>query len=57
MNKVLITGATGHLGTATIDFLLAKHKTDNIIALARNEDKAASLKSKGIDVKIWKHDD
>ncbi|MFN8333932.1 MAG: SDR family oxidoreductase [Cyclobacteriaceae bacterium] len=57
MNKVLITGATGQLGTATIDFLLAKYKTDNIIALARNADKAASLKSKGIEVKIGDYDD
>jgi NAD(P)H dehydrogenase (quinone) len=57
MNKVLITGATGQLGTATIDFLLAKYKTDNIIALARNEEKAASLKSKGIEVKIGDYDD
>jgi NAD(P)H dehydrogenase (quinone) len=57
MNKVLITGATGQLGTATIDFLLANHKTDNIIALARNEEKAASLKSKGIEVKIGDYDD
>lgn len=57
MNKVLITGATGHLGTATIDFLLAKNKKDNIVALARNEDKAASLIAKGVEVRIGNYDD
>ncbi|MFC0264195.1 SDR family oxidoreductase [Fontibacter flavus] len=57
MKKVLITGATGHLGAATIDFLLAKNKKDNIIALARNEEKAALLKSKGVEVRLGDYDD
>lgn len=57
MKKVLITGATGQLGTATIDFLLTKNEKDNIIALARNEEKAVLLKAKGVNVKIGDYDD
>lgn len=50
---ILITGATGHLGKATIDHLLQKGVLpENISALARNAEKAADLISKGINVKI-----
>lgn len=49
---ILITGATGHLGKATIEFLLKKIPADKIAALARDENKAAALKAKGIDVRI-----
>jgi NAD(P)H dehydrogenase (quinone) len=55
---ILITGATGHLGKATIDFLLKKGiSPNNIAALARSEDKAAELKAKGIQVKMGNYDD
>ena len=58
MNKVLITGATGQLGKSTINFLLEKGVAANqISALARDEAKAAELKSKGVDVKIGNYDD
>jgi NAD(P)H dehydrogenase (quinone) len=49
---ILITGSTGHLGKATIDFLLKKIPADKIAALARDEKKAADLKAKGLDVRI-----
>lgn len=46
---ILVTGATGHLGKAVINFLLQKGtKADKIIALVRDEAKAADLKEKGI---------
>ena len=46
---ILVTGATGHLGKAVINFLLQKGiKADNIIALVRDEAKAVDLKEKGI---------
>lgn len=53
MSKIFITGATGHFGKATIDFLLQKGIAANqISALARSEEKAADLKAKGINTKI-----
>lgn len=58
MSKILITGATGQLGKSTINFLLQKGIAANqISALARDQAKAAELKSKGIDVKIGNYDD
>ena len=54
---ILITGATGQLGKATIDFLLKKIPADKIAALARNENKATDLKAKGIDIRIGDYSD
>lgn len=46
---ILITGATGHLGKATIDSLLDKGISPNMIsALVRDEAKAQSLQERGI---------
>ena len=45
---ILITAATGHLGNATIDFLLKKTPASQIAALVRDEQKAAGLSAKGI---------
>jgi NAD(P)H dehydrogenase (quinone) len=48
---ILITGATGHFGKLTIDFLLKKGvKASEIAALVRDEAKAAGLKEKGIKI-------
>lgn len=55
--KILITGATGNFGKATIDFLLKKGVTANSIsALVRDETKATDLKAKGINIKIGEYD-
>ncbi len=54
---ILITGATGQLGKATIDFLLKKIPADKIAVLARDKSKAADLKAKGIDVRIGDYND
>ena len=55
---ILVTGATGHLGKATIDFLLQKGiSPDNISALARSAEKATDLQTKGINVVIGNYDD
>lgn len=43
---VLITGATGNLGSCVIDQLLKITAPDKFVALARNEEKASSLKIK-----------
>lgn len=46
---ILVTGATGHLGKAVINFLLQKGiRANNIIALVRDEAKAADLEEKGV---------
>lgn len=55
--KILITGATGQLGSATIDFLLKKMPADNLVALVRDESKATELKAKGITLRIGDYDD
>lgn len=55
---ILITGATGHLGKATIDSLLEKGiAAEEISALVRDETKAAGLKAKGISLKTGDYND
>ena len=54
---ILVTGATGNLGKATINALLNKGvHANNIIALVRDETKAATLKEKGITLKVGDYD-
>ena len=43
---ILITGANGHLGGATIDFLLKKNPNTKIKALVRSEEKGNDKNSK-----------
>ena len=58
MGKILITGATGHFGKATIEYLLQKGINANqIYALVREENKAGDLKAKGINIVIGNYDD
>lgn len=55
---ILITGATGYFGKATIDFLLKKGiLASNISALVRDIAKADDLKGKGITLKVGNYDD
>jgi NAD(P)H dehydrogenase (quinone) len=57
MLKILITGATGKFGRATINFLLEKGIPANTIsAFVRDEVKASDLKSKGISLKVGDYD-
>lgn len=54
---ILVTGATGNYGKATIDFLLKKGISANSIsALVRDVTKAEDLKTKGINIKIGDYD-
>lgn len=48
---ILITGATGNLGKATIEFLSKKIPSENIAVLVRDENKASDLKALGVDVR------
>ena len=53
---ILITGATGGLGEATINALLKITPLSTIVALVRNKDKAAELEAKGIQVRMGDYD-
>jgi NAD(P)H dehydrogenase (quinone) len=54
---ILVTGATGHLGTAVITNLLKKISANQIAALVRDESKAATFKEQGVDIRIGNYDD
>ena len=55
---ILITGASGQLGKATIDFLLKKGiPAKSISALVRDEAKASDLKAKGVAIRTGNYDD
>lgn len=53
---MLITGATGRLGSSTIEFLLKRTPANNIAALIRDVTKSGDLKSWGIDVRTADYD-
>jgi len=57
MSKILVTGATGHLGSALIDSLLQKTNAANVTILVRDAKKTAALKSKGVNVAIGDYAD
>lgn len=50
MEKVIITGATGQLGTATIKNLLNKVDAKNLSVIVRSPEKAKFFKEKGITI-------
>lgn len=54
---ILITGATGHLGKSTIDFLLKELQPEQISALVRNPEKAEALAAKGIKLRQGDYED
>jgi len=49
--KILVTGASGQLGHLVVDALLQKVPAAQIVAGARNTDKAADLAAQGIEVR------
>lgn len=54
---IAVTAATGQLGTLVIDALLDTVPAGEIVAIARNAEKAAPLAAKGVDVRIASYDD
>lgn len=52
MSNILVTGATGQLGSAVIAHLLDKMPANQITALVRDEKKATDLIAKGINIKM-----
>lgn len=57
MSKILITGATGHLGNIVTEHLLQKTNPANVSVLVRSAEKAAGLKAKGASIAIGDYDD
>lgn len=49
--KLLITGATGKLGTKIVDHLLKRISADDLVVSVRNVEKAADLKARGVEVR------
>lgn len=49
--KLLVTGATGKLGSKIVNVLLAKVPADQLAVSVRNPEKAEDLRAKGIDVR------
>ncbi len=54
---ILVTGATGKLGTAVIENLLKKMPAEPVAGLARDADKAAALQQKGVSIRMGDYDD
>jgi NAD(P)H dehydrogenase (quinone) len=52
MSKILVTGATGHLGKAVTAFLLQKTDAANISILVRDAEKAADFRAKGVKINV-----
>jgi len=53
---ILITGATGHLGTLVVDELLKRVPASQIVAGARSPTKASALAARGVDVRELDYD-
>lgn len=54
---ILVTGANGNLGTATIGFLLKKNPDARVRALVRSEGKGRDLRTKGIEIVVGDYTD
>jgi NAD(P)H dehydrogenase (quinone) len=54
---ILVTGATGQLGTAVVKNLLKKTSANRIAAFVRDESKASALKGKGVNIRVGSYDD
>jgi NAD(P)H dehydrogenase (quinone) len=54
---ILVTGATGQLGTAVVQNLLKKTPGNQIAALVRDKSKAADFKEQGVNIRVGNYDD
>ena len=57
MNKILITGATGQLGTSVLETLVKQISPQKINVLSRKEDKLIALKTQGFNTFQGSYDD
>lgn len=51
MTKILVTGASGHLGRATLEALLAANSGDTIIAVSRKTEGLDELAKRGVELR------
>jgi len=54
---ILVTGATGQLGTAVVRRLLERSDAADVAVLARDEGKATDLAERGVTVRVGDYDD
>jgi NAD(P)H dehydrogenase (quinone) len=54
---ILVTGATGQLGSAVVDQLLRRIDPTSVAALVRDPAKAAALEARGVSVRLSDYDD
>ena len=54
---ILITGATGHLGTAVLHTLLQNTPATQLAALVRDEQKATALQAQGVSIRVGTYAD
>ena len=57
MTRILVTGATGQLGTAVIETLLRKISPGKISIVTRKEEKRVEFQSKGFNAYLGSYDD
>nr|WP_315258308.1 SDR family oxidoreductase [uncultured Flavobacterium sp.] len=55
--KILVTGATGHLGSTVIETLLKKISSNQIYILTRKEEKRKEFQSRGFNAFLGSYDD
>jgi NAD(P)H dehydrogenase (quinone) len=55
--KILVTGATGHLGNAVVETLVKKMPAQQIVVIVRKEDKQLAMQAKGLQAFLGNYDD
>lgn len=55
--KYAITGSTGHFGLTAVENLVKEVGADNVVALARNEEKAKKLLPAGVEIRPGSYED
>jgi NAD(P)H dehydrogenase (quinone) len=55
--SIVVTAATGHLGSLVVDELLQRVPADQVVAVARNAEKAAPIADRGVEVRIADYND
>ena len=51
MKKILISGASGQLGSEVLKFVLQKKGLENVVAMARDLSKIEHFKEKGVELR------
>ncbi len=51
MDRILVTGASRHLGRKTLQHLLKRRPGSDLVCLARDPEKAADPAAKGIEIR------